>query len=499
MSEPDFTSYANAYKKHAGVFGTIEKEYFKAKNNKALTSSTVKTLTNKTKTLVKNIGNTQTRFVTEYDKYGRSLPLKRATGWKFWEKKNIVNFPKNWAELNRKLVNVKPKTTNDPKKFFSDKAKNVLKFKLGAAANVINYNTFKGANIGNATTITVYNNKNAIMMTLRKNAAGIWSQKHYTNTKNTPLNLLANKYNGDILNTFKYAVGKNGTNKTWANLSNPSTNLTGVTFIKVSKNGNALFVLEKVNNKWRTKNVSNWKTFNATEVPSNAKDASYKYSLRKNGNKTYVALNNLQVKENTKNIYVKKNKEFMGTIKINNAGVITFNAAPSTLNTSGLNKELSKLRKFFQSNSPKLKKLFVRKFPKSIFNQAKLNGINNQMVHLKQIKPSMNTNTRSKIDLQLNELKMLLRLSKNPNTLNNAELKGQIELLDQGIKARQLNINKLVKNQGFNFDKSLLESQLSTIAMEIGFLDAKKDNGYQNKIAKLRLQMANIQTKLDAN
>ena len=57
------------------------------------------------------------------------------------EKKNIVNFPKNWAELNRKLVNVKPKTTNDPKKFFKKDALNVLKFKLGAAANVINYNT----------------------------------------------------------------------------------------------------------------------------------------------------------------------------------------------------------------------------------------------------------------------------------------------------------------------------------------------------------------------
>ena len=118
MSEPDFISYANAYQKHKGAFGTIEKEYFIAKKNKALTSSTVKNLTNKTKALVKNIGNTQTRFVTEYDKYGRSLPLKRATGWKFWEKKNIVNFPKNWAELNRKLVNVKPKTTNDPKSFF---------------------------------------------------------------------------------------------------------------------------------------------------------------------------------------------------------------------------------------------------------------------------------------------------------------------------------------------------------------------------------------------
>ena len=44
------------------------------RNNKTLTSSAVKNLTNKTKALVKDISATpNTRFVTEYDKYGRSL------------------------------------------------------------------------------------------------------------------------------------------------------------------------------------------------------------------------------------------------------------------------------------------------------------------------------------------------------------------------------------------------------------------------------------------
>ena len=175
MSETEITYYANAYKKHKGVFENIEKEYVMAKKQKALTSSNVKNLTNKTKSLVTDIGATQQRFVNEYAKYGRTLTPERATTWKFWEKKTL--FPNNWAKLNQKLKNAKPRTTNDPKKFFSEKAKNVLKFKIGADANVLNYNAFKSANIGNASTITVYNNKNAIMMTLRRNNSGIWVSK----------------------------------------------------------------------------------------------------------------------------------------------------------------------------------------------------------------------------------------------------------------------------------------------------------------------------------
>ena len=346
------------------------------------------------------------------------------------------------------------------------------------------------------------------MMTLRKNAAGIWSQKHYTNTKNTPLNLLANKYNGDILNTFKYAVGKNGTNKTWANLSNPSTNLTGVTFIKVSKNGNALFVLEKVNNKWRTKNVSNWKTLNASKVPNNAKNASYKYSLKKNDNMTYVALNNLQVKKNTKNIYVKKKNKFVGTIKINNAGTLTFNAAPSAQNTSGLNNELSKLRKMFKSNTSRdplenmKQQLIVLRGQYRETNkptiQAQINRINKLQLFNKSIKNmNLTIGNLEKFDpknTMIGQLKIDIKLAKN-----------QITRLNKEIKNRQPNINNLVKKHTaveFNFERVQLESRLTMIAMEIGFVNSAKANGYQNKIAKLKLEMKNIQQQLnnlDAN